>query len=76
MEWIKCKNDHEKIEAIRRYCENQVNECKYQIDIYKRGRESTLDYMYEIDELKARKRRFQTILDIIAADEFTSVMII
>lgn len=75
MKFIKCKNDAEKIEAIKDYCIQQINENYGKIDWYKLNQECSLDYADEIHELKLINKRFEKILEIIEADENTSVPI-
>ena len=75
MEFVKCKNEIEKIQAIAKYCQTQINDNNYRIDWLKANQDSPLDYAEEIHELKTRKAHFEKIIEIIEADEFTSVMI-
>lgn len=74
MEFIKCKNETEKIKAITNYCQAQIKECNRRIEWYEFNKISTLDYLEEIDEMKVRIAHFSKIIEIIEADEFTSVM--
>lgn len=76
MKWVKCKNDTEKIQAIKKYCEEEIKENDFAINDYKLDRVSSLDYAYEIRELEMRNARFENILKIIDADELTSVLIL
>lgn len=76
MKWVKCKNDTEKIQAIKKYCEEEIKENDLAINEYKLDRVSSLDYAYEIRELEMRNARFENILKIIEADELTSVLIL
>lgn len=76
MAFIKCKNETEKLNAIRKYCEMQIENNDYEINSFEADRDSPLDYADEIHELKLRNKRFKTILEIIEADEFTSIMIL
>lgn len=76
MEFVKCKNDAEKLQAIANYCNKQIAENDFQINLYRAEQTSPLDYECEINELKVRNIRFQKIIDIIEADEFTSVLLI
>lgn len=75
MKVIKCKNDSEKVQAIKNYCNEQIKELKNRIEFFEHEKTSSLDYIDEIDELKTRKAHFEKILEIIQADEFTSVYI-
>lgn len=76
MDFIKCKNETEKLAAIKRYCEAQVAENDRRIKWFEAERESSLDYYEEIHECKTRKAHFGKIVEIIEADEHTSIMII
>lgn len=76
MKWIKCKNDTEKVQAIKKYCEEQIEENNFSINSYKADRSNSLDYAYEIQELEMRNTRFENILKIIEANELTSVLIL
>lgn len=76
MKWIKCKNDTEKVQAIKKYCEEQIKENNFSINSYKADRTSSFDYAYEIHELEMRNTRFENILKIIEADELTSVLVL
>ena len=73
MEWIKCKNDAEKLEAIKDYCTQQINGNNGKIEWYKLNQECSLDYADEIHELELVSKRFEKILEIINADEFTNI---
>lgn len=75
MKFRKCKNDAEKIEAIKDYCTQQINENNGKIEWYKLNQECSLDYKAEILDLKILNKRFEKILEIIEADEYTSVLI-
>lgn len=75
MKFIKCKDDLAKLQAIRSYCKDQIGECNYKIKWFENEQESILDYEYEIHEQKTRRAHFETIVKIIEADEFTSVMV-
>lgn len=76
MKLVKCKNETEKIQAITDYCNAQIQEYNGRIQWFKTQQTSSLDYIDEIDELKTRIAHFEKILEIIQADEFTSIMII
>lgn len=76
MKFVKCKNDAEKLQAIKNYCLAQIAENNYNLNFLKNHQTSPLDYADEIGELQARNIRFQKIIEIIEADEFTSVMLI
>lgn len=71
MNWVKCKNESEKLQAIKDYCLSQIKKNDRQIRWY----ESEESYLTEIHELKLLNRRFETILNIIAADSTTSVVV-
>lgn len=71
MNWVKCKNESEKLQAIKDYCLSQIKKNNRQIRWY----ESEENYLAEIHELKVLNRRFETILNIIAADSTTSVVV-
>ena len=71
MNWIKCKNESEKLQTIKDYCLSQIKENERQIRWY----EAEESYLAEIHELKVLNRRFETILNIIAADSTTSVLV-
>lgn len=73
MEWIKCKNDAEKLEAIKAYCNHQIQTNNCNIKSYRLDQSSPLDYADEIHELELANKRFEKILEIINADEFTSI---
>ena len=76
MKWVKCKNDTEKVQAIKKYCEEQIKENNFSINSYKVDRASSFDYVYEIQELETRNTIFENILKIIEEDELTSVLIL
>lgn len=73
MEWIKCKNDAEKLEAVKAYCNKQIQTNNCNIESYRADQSSPLDYADEIHELELVNKRFEKILEIINADEFTSI---
>lgn len=75
MKFIKCKNETEKINAISNYCKAQIEENNRQINWLEAEKTSPLDYMDEIAEHKRIIAHFNKIIEIIEADEFTSVMI-
>ena len=74
MEFIQCKNESEKLSAIAKYCNREINENNYHLNWYKSEQTSPLDYKDEIDELNKRNAHFKKILEIIEADELTSIM--
>ena len=76
MRWVECKNDTEKVQVIRKYCEEEIAENNFSINSYKADRTGSFDYAYEIHELETRNTRFENILKIIEADELTSVLIL
>lgn len=76
MKFVKCKNELEKIQAIKEYCNEQIKEFNLRIDWFKANQDSPLDYADEIHELKTRIAHFETINKIIDADEYTSVMVV
>lgn len=75
MEFIKCKNDMEKVQAIKNYCNKQIKDNNYNIQWYKSEQSCPLDYSEEIHELETRNAHFKKIIEIIEADEFMSVTI-
>lgn len=75
MTWIKCKNDAEKLEAIKSYCNHQIQANNCNIESYRLDQSSPLDYADEIHELELVNKRFEIILEIIEADEHTSIPI-
>lgn len=75
MNFVKCKNDTEKLQAIKNYCNAQIKEYNHRIEWLKAQQDCPLDYADEIDELKTRIAHFKKIIEIIEADEFTSVMV-
>ena len=76
MTFIQCKNETEKLDAIKRYCKVQIMENNRNIQWLEANKSSPLDYADEIHELKLINKRFAKILEIIEADEFTNVMIL
>ena len=76
MKFVKCKNETEKLQAIRAFCEEQIDECVRIIKMFESDRCSSLDYKEEIHDANMRKIRFEKIVQIINADEFTSVMML
>lgn len=74
MKFIKCKNETEKLKAIEDYCNEKIKENNCRIDFFKAEQESPLDYAEELHELETRNAYFETIIKIIKADEFTSIM--
>lgn len=75
MEFVKCKNETEKLQAITEYCNAQIEKNNYNLNWYRSEQSSPLDYEYEINELNAMNARFKKIIEIIEADEFTSIML-
>lgn len=75
MGFIKCKSEAEKLDAIKRYCKVQIMENNRRIKWFEAKRVVPLDYVDEIDELRTRNAHFEKIIEIINADEYTSVMI-
>lgn len=75
MTFIQCKNETEKLDAIKRYCKAQITENSRQIQWFEAIKSCPLDYADEIHELKLSNKRFEKILEIIEADEFTDIMI-
>lgn len=75
MEFIKCKNETEKLQAIFTYCQKQIEENNFLINLYQEEQTSPLDYADEIHELRVRNVRFQKIIDVIEADETTSILL-
>lgn len=75
MTFVKCKNDAEKLKVIKEYCEEKVKNNNMNINYYKADRTSILDYADEIHALELENMRFNNILKIIEADEFTSVLV-
>ena len=75
MEFIKVKNDTEKVEAVRKYCKNQIGELDYNINCFKRDQESPIDYRDEIHDLEITKKRFLKILEIIDAEPTANILI-
>ena len=75
MKWIRCKNDAEKLQAIKEYCNSQIVRDNQSIESYKLDRECSLDYMEEIHELEIRNKRFNDIIRIIEADEFMEILV-
>lgn len=75
MKFIKCKNEMEKLQAIKNYCSAQIKENNYNIEWLKANRKSSLDYADEINELENKNADFNKIIEIINADELTSILI-
>ncbi len=75
MRFIKCRSEREKLYYIKYYCEEQIAECIRIINMFEADKTSVLDYAEEIHECNMRKARFEKIVQIIDADEFTSVML-
>lgn len=75
MNWVKCKNETEKLDAIKNYCNMQITENNNNIVWFEAERNSILDYAEEIKELKLRNAHFKKIIEIIEADEFRSILI-
>ena len=75
MKFINCKNDTEKIQAIKSYCCEQIEQNDYNIKWYKLERDNALDYASEIHELEVSNMRFKKIIEIIDANEFMQVAI-
>ena len=75
MKFVKCKNETEKLQAIKAFCEEEIAENIRNIKMFEADRCSPLDYAEEIHECNMRKVRFEKIVQIIDADEFTSIML-
>lgn len=75
MTFIRCKNDVEKLNAIKDYCNAQIKDNDYNIGWFKANKNCPLDYADEIHELELRNMRFKKIIEIIEADKFTEIML-
>ena len=75
MDFIKCKNEAEKLSAIKSYCNRLIEWNNQNIYSYKMDCSSPLDYAYEIRELENRNECFKKIVKIIEANEFTYIML-
>lgn len=75
MTFVKCKNDAEKLNAIKDYCNAQIKENNHNIEWFKAEQSCPLDYADEIHELKIRNARLNKIIEIIEADEFMNIML-
>lgn len=76
MDFVKCKNEAEKLDTIKRYCKVQIMKNNRRIEWFEAEKSCPIDYEYEIHEYKTRNAHFNKIIEIIEADEFTSVMIL
>ena len=76
MSWVKCKNDQEKLQAIKKYCNEQITKNNREITWLNSQKFCGLDYADEIRELQNRNVQFENIIKIIEADELTSVLIL
>lgn len=76
MKFVKCKNETEKLQAIKEYCNDKIKEYNQRIDWLKANQTSAFDYVDEIEEYRFRIAHFETILKIINADEYTSIMVV
>lgn len=74
MDFVKCKNDSEKVAAIAEFCKKQIELCNYSINLFESDRDSAMDYFEEISDLENLKSRFEWIMRVINADEFTSIL--
>lgn len=74
MKFVKCRNDAEKLRTIKAFCEEQIAESIRIIKMFESDRCSPLDYVEEIHEANMRKAQFEKIVQIVNADEFTSIM--
>lgn len=75
MTWVQCKNETEKLAAIRNFCVKQIENNNYNIASYEADRECSSDYADEIHALKIANNRFEKILEIIDANEHTCIML-
>ena len=75
MSFVKCKNDTEKLQAIKNYCNAKIKEYNHRIEWFRVEQSCPLDYAEEIHDLETRNAHFRKIVEIIEADEFTSVMV-
>lgn len=75
MTWVQCKNETEKLAAIKNFCVKQIENNNYNIASYEADRECILDYADEIHALKIANNRFEKILEIIDANEHTCIML-
>jgi hypothetical protein len=76
MEFVKCKNEREKLDAIAAYCQKMIDNCTYNINSYEMDKVNRFDYSDEIREERNKRERFTTIMRIIEADEYTSILVI
>lgn len=76
VEYIKCHTEAEKLAAVRKYCLSQIGDLDGKISWLEAMRDSPIDYSDEIHDLKITRKRFTTMLEIIDADEHTSVMVL
>lgn len=75
MNTVKCKNETEKLAAIKNFCAAQIDDNNYNIRSYEACRRSVLDYADEIHALKIANKRFEKILEIIDASEHTIIIL-
>ena len=76
MSFITVKNNTEKLNAIKSYCESRIQNIDYNINFMKSNQDSPADYKEEIDELQLKKCEFEKILEIINATEKSSILIL
>lgn len=55
MSFITVKNNTEKLNAIKSYCESRIKNIDYNINFMKSNQDSPADYKEEIDELQLKK---------------------
>ena len=72
MDFVRCKNDSEKVKAIRAVCTKWIEENDFAINCLKASQDSPFDYAEEIGELTMRNSQLKKIVQIIDVDEFTS----
>ena len=73
--FVQCKNETEKLAALEAYCVKQVEQCTYSINDLEADRVGPLDYYEEIRDLKNDRARFETMLRIIRAEPYDSILI-
>ena len=52
MDFVKCKNDSEKVAAIAEFCKKQIELCNYSINLFESDRDSAMDYFERFGKSK------------------------
>ena len=75
MMWVKCANDTEKIDAIKKYCSEQLERLQMDLDFLIADSNTPYDYEWEKREIKKQMDLLTDICRIAEVDPLTSILI-